>query len=225
MKRYVSLEEISDGRLYHLNDMVKADCHGCVGCSQCCKGMGNSIVLSPLDIYRLTTFSGKSFEELLQKEIELQVQEGVILPNLRMVGEQEQCAFLDENGRCRIHEARPDICRLFPLGRYYDETGFSYFLQTGECPGVKTKVKVSKWIDTPNLSENQTYILQWHRLVKQMEQLVLSSEDDNYRKQINMLFLNCFFLTAYDENRTFYEQFAERVRQFGCQGFSEYILT
>ena len=29
MRREVSLEEISDGRLYELNDMVKADCQDC----------------------------------------------------------------------------------------------------------------------------------------------------------------------------------------------------
>ena len=45
MKRYVSLEEISDGRLYGGNDMVKADCHGCKGCHKCCTGMGNSVIL------------------------------------------------------------------------------------------------------------------------------------------------------------------------------------
>ena len=31
MRREVSLEEISDGRLYELNDMVKADCQDCAG--------------------------------------------------------------------------------------------------------------------------------------------------------------------------------------------------
>ena len=33
MKRNVSLEEISDGKLYTSNDMVKADCGDCAGCS------------------------------------------------------------------------------------------------------------------------------------------------------------------------------------------------
>ena len=38
MRREVSLEEISDGRLYELNDMVKADCQDCAGCHDCCEG-------------------------------------------------------------------------------------------------------------------------------------------------------------------------------------------
>ena len=45
MRQNISLAEISDGHLYKANDMVKADCGGCEGCSQCCRGMGRSIIL------------------------------------------------------------------------------------------------------------------------------------------------------------------------------------
>ena len=84
MKRNVSLAEISDGRLYDINDMVKADCHGCQGCSKCCQGMGTSIILDPFDVYRLTTGLHKTIEELLADALELNVVDGVILPNLKM---------------------------------------------------------------------------------------------------------------------------------------------
>ena len=153
MKRNVSLEEISDGKLYTSNDMVKADCGDCEGCSACCHGMGESIVLDPLDIYRLTTNLEMTFEQLLSQYVELNVVDGIILPNLKMAGSNEACGFLDRNGRCSIHAHRPGICRLFPLGRYYEDGGFQYFLQTHECKKEnRTKVKVKKWIDTPNVA-------------------------------------------------------------------------
>ena len=54
MIRNCSLEEISDGKLYSENDMVKTDTNQCQGCnSVCCHGMGDSIVLDPYDICRL----------------------------------------------------------------------------------------------------------------------------------------------------------------------------
>ena len=65
MRREVSLEEISDGRLYELNDMVKADCQDCAGCHDCCEGMGDSVVLDPMDVYRLCTNLGKTPQELV----------------------------------------------------------------------------------------------------------------------------------------------------------------
>ena len=74
MKRNVTLEEISDGRLYGGNDMVKADCHGCKGCHKCCTGMGNSVLLDPYDIYRLRQGLEKTLAQLLAEEtVELSV--------------------------------------------------------------------------------------------------------------------------------------------------------
>lgn len=52
MEREIDLKAVSDGRLYGANDMVKADCGDCEGCSACCRGMGTSIILDPLDIFR-----------------------------------------------------------------------------------------------------------------------------------------------------------------------------
>lgn len=60
--------------------------------------MGQSIVLDPLDIYRLTKYLNVSFEQLLAEKIELNVVDGLILPNLKMCGTEERCAFLDEMG-------------------------------------------------------------------------------------------------------------------------------
>lgn len=186
MKRNVSLEEISDGKLYTLNDMVKADCHDCRGCSACCRGMGSSIILDPLDVCRLSVNLGKSFDELLEKELELGMVDGAILPNLRMTGPEEACVFLDGRGRCSIHSFRPGICRLFPLGRYYQEREFRYFLQVHECPKPdRTKVKVKKWIDTPNLKQYEAYITDWHYFLEDAARLVTESQDTDSPKNHN----------------------------------------
>ena len=59
MLREIDFAKVSDGKFYQLGDMVKADCQGCAGCSECCRGMGTSIVLDPLDVHRWQT--GSSF--------------------------------------------------------------------------------------------------------------------------------------------------------------------
>ena len=159
MLRECNLSDISDGRLYGLNDMVKADVGGCVGCHKCCTNMAQSIVLDPYDVYMLKNRLGQNFQDLLNNGyIELNMVDGLILPNIKMNGK-NQCSFLNEEGRCSIHEERPGICRIFPLGRVYDGKGFSYFLQTGQCVRKNNaKIKVKKWIDTENINENQTCI-------------------------------------------------------------------
>ena len=216
MKRNVTLAQISDGRLYGINDMVKADCHGCAGCSDCCRGMGSSIILDPYDVYRMQQGLGMDLTQLLgAQKIELNVVDGMILPNLKMAGEEEKCAFLNEEGRCSIHKSRPGICRLFPLGRYYENGDFKYFLQTGECKeNNRSKVKVSKWIDTPDMTKNHAFIRTWHYFLNEMEEAVGDLEDMELGKRLNMLILQMFYLNPYDVERDFYEQFEARMEQF-----------
>ena len=213
MKRNINLEEISDGRLYSANDMVRTDCNGCNECSACCQGMGNSIVLDPFDIYGITENLGLGFGELLKKALELNVVDGVILPNLRMQDEQEGCFFLTKEGRCSIHSFRPGVCRLFPLGRYYESGSFRYFLQVYECPKEnKTKVKVRKWIDIPDLKRYEKFVTDWHYFLEDVEQLLkqVSAAEQNH---INMYLLKRFYLQPYSKEVDFYETFYKRLAE------------
>ena len=66
MIRNIDMKEISDGNLYTANDMVKADCQDCKGCSACCRGMGDSIVLDPYDVWQMSAGLGETFEELMK---------------------------------------------------------------------------------------------------------------------------------------------------------------
>lgn len=209
MKREVELKDISDGKLYTANDMVKADCRGCEGCSDCCRGMGSSIVLDPMDIWRLCTGLQKNFAELMEKHIELNVVDGMILPNLKM-NQEEVCSFLDENGRCSIHASRPGICRMFPLGRYYEEKDFKYFLQIHECSKKdRGKMKVHKCLDTPNLKQYERYIYDWHCFLLNCEEGIQELDAENIRI-LNLYVLKIFYQTPYADY-DFYRQFYERM--------------
>ncbi len=199
MLRDCTLEEISDGRTYGLNDMVKADTGKCEGCSKCCTGMGNSIVLDPYDIWLMKNYLGKSLQELINEgRIELNMVDGLILPNLKM-GTGDRCTFLNEKGRCSIHIARPGICRIFPLGRVYDENGFKYFLQKNECiKDNRAKIKVKKWIDADNIEENQKFILEWHLFIREVGNKVINLRDIGKGERINdiaMFVLNDFYVS------------------------------
>lgn len=209
MKRNVRMEDISDGRLYDSNDMVKA---WCMGCGSCCRGMGQSIILDPLDLQRIKKYLGIGFEGLMTDKIELNVVDGVILPNLRMAGPREQCIFLDEEKRCRIHSARPGICRLFPLGRYYENQGFRYFLQVHECKNENPmKVKVKKWVDEEALKKYEAYIKRWHYFLKAVEE-TLETADDGLQRRMNLYILQKFYIEDFSSDRDFYEQFEERIQ-------------
>ena len=216
MKRNVDLKEISDGRLYSSGDMVRADCRDCEGCSECCRGMGSSIILDPMDVWRLQRGIKKGFQALLEEGmIELNMADGMILPNLKMDAEREACPFLDGQGRCSIHDCRPGLCRLFPLGRYYEENGFRYFIQIHECRKQdRGKIKIKKWLGIPNLKAYENYILEWHGFLNQCEDALETLSEENVRI-LELYVLRRFYETAYmaaDENG-FYEEFSARMEE------------
>lgn len=214
MLREIDLSAVSDGKRYRQSDMVKAGCNDCKGCSDCCRNMGRSIVLDPYDCFELCKNLKESFEKLLSYAIELQVVDGIILPNLKMTGNEETCTFLNEEGRCRIHSFRPGFCRMFPLGRIYEEGDFQYFLQVKECKmEPKTKVKIHKWLGIPDIRRYETFVKKWHYFLKDVEKILGSFQEEASLKNVSMYLLKNFYLIPYDENQDFYLQFEERLEK------------
>lgn len=216
MRREVTLEEISDGKLYQAKDMAAVDCEDCNGCSACCAGMGNSLVLDPYDIYQLTVGLGTTFAELMQGKIELNMVDGVVLPNMAMNKENEKCGFLNEEGRCGIHSIRPGICRLFPLGRYYENGNFRYFLQVHECKKRNRKeMQIKEFLGIENLREYEIFITDWHQFLKKQEKEIIKSMqagEDAKTKALTMEILQQFYLTPY-ESGDFFEQYYARKKK------------
>lgn len=212
-------------KFYESNDMVKVGCHDCEGCSVCCRGMGDTILLDPLDVFYLTEGLQRNVQELLSDCVALHVEEGLILPHLKMTGAQEQCTFLNEKGRCSIHAFRPGLCRTFPLGRNFSDGKMNYFLVEGECPMKnRTKMKVEKWIGTPDFQKNKEFLTEWHYLVKALKTQIRTiteqrpeSEKDELVQKLNMQFLQCFYLKPYEKEVDFYSQFETRKRIFEMQ--------
>ena len=220
MERDIDLREISDGKLYTAEDLVKSGCNDCEGCSECCRETGKSIILDPWDIFHLTCNLHTAFDALLEAgRVELNMADGAVLPNLRLQ-EGTGCTFLTPEGRCGIHAFRPGLCRLFPLGRVYEEGSFRYFLQIHECSrGKRTKVKIRKWLGIPELKRYEAYVLDWHDLMAAVRNEMKHTGDDGRRKELAMGVLQIFYLPKWNPEEDFYGQYQQRKETF-MQRFS-----
>lgn len=209
--------------LYNSNDMVRVGCNDCEGCFECCKGMGESILLDPYDIYLLTLNLNCSFEILLQKYVELTVVSGIILPHIKMQEGSERCGFLEDGGRCGIHAFRPGLCRLFPLGRNYTGDELRYFLLQDACTVMnRTKVKVKKWLAVEDYRKYEAFLTDWHKLRKKLQEKLAddeSEEADRQRKRVNMDMLKLFYQAPYEKQQDFYGQFEDRMKRFETRAF------
>ena len=211
MKRNLTFEEISDGKRYSSSDLAKIGCGDCAGCFECCKVTEDTIHLDPYDIYSLSIGLGKSFAELMGGAVNLTVVDGVVTPYLTKRESDGVCGFLSKEGRCTIHEFRPGFCRLFPLGRIYNDDGsFDYFIQVHECPyPAKTKVKIKSWLGIPSLSRYEAFVRTWHEITSNIRDC--AAENPSLTKEANVRMLKVFFETPYNAEEDFYSQFDERV--------------
>ena len=244
MLREETEEELSDGRKYTANDMVRIGTDDCRGCSDCCR-MGPVIVLDPLDVFELNRFLGQSFEELLNETIELKVIDGLILPVLKLVAEDSPamasgqvpatqstpaaapedpepmvCPYLGQDGRCTIHDFRPGICRMYPLGRSWENGDFHYILQVNECTHCSgTKIKVRKWLGIPNLDAYEDFCRSWHDLLERTRRLLGGTKPDgSLRRQVCIYLLQQFYLCDWkidDFYTVFGSRRAEALRHLG----------
>ena len=138
----------------------------------------------------------------------MQVRENnkITLPYLKMQDENKNCSFLDKNGRCTIHSKRPNICRLFPLGRVYQDNDFKYFLQVDNCPKEELKdVKVADWINIENYNENKKFILEWYKFIKALTFRLKFVRDEDEIENINQILLDSFYRVKIDND--FYKSF------------------
>jgi Fe-S-cluster containining protein len=86
---------------------LKVNCRSCV--HKCCSQPYDWVFLTSQEISRLKTASGLSEEEFVTKRENSN--NGHVFRTLNL-----PCRFLNsETGECRVYEARPLVCRLFPF--------------------------------------------------------------------------------------------------------------
>ena len=136
---------------------------------------------------------------------------GAISSNMSM--KEEACAFLGEDGRCQIHAFRPGLCRLFPLGRQYHDGGFSYFVLPAACPGkTRTKVRISSYLDVPELPAYEAFLLSWHDFLAKLRKKFSDTEAADFKEKC-MVLLKVFYLLPYDGTKDFYLQYRRRLKK------------
>ncbi len=202
----------TDGKFYELQELVRANCQDCVGCHDCCTGMGDTILLDPYDVWNLKKVTGLTMQELLESgKAALTVSGGLVLPHIQMDSKTDACPFLNVDGRCSIHAFRPGMCRLFPLGRNYENGKLNYILLTDECKKKnRSKIKVSQWIGINPSEKYHAFVLRWHDFRKYLTEVFKEAEEDEI-KSLTMYVLQTFYFTFDASEDAFFEVISQKL--------------
>jgi len=152
------------------SDRVQLSC-GTAGCSANCCTNGPHIVLNPYEIALICRAAGISYEDLLDL-VETDRVNGFPLV---MLPREPSCPFWTHAG-CRVYDSRPLACRLFPLGRVF-ENGQSSFVLPGrnQCSGIvpETAQTLADYLREQSTETQVRMADAWIEFVSEMERLNL----------------------------------------------------
>ncbi len=170
-----------------LNDKFHFKCRGC---GTCCKHR-DDIMLTTRDLYNIARKLGMTLDAVIEKYCEAYVGSTSRIPivRLRPVGADGRCPLLSDK-RCLVHEAKPAVCALYPLGRIFvpnkdaakelsGESGVIYIIQPVECGSRNRSNSIESWLTKFGLPLHDEFYVQWNETVMFAAEFFRRLEADN----------------------------------------------
>lgn len=169
----------------------------CKECGSCCRKRQQPIMVTTCDIYYAMKAIGSTPTESLKKHFRFIIGHDSHLPVVLLKERDDgSCSFL-RKGKCSIHQNKPMVCRLYPLGRYYDGTDkkYHYFTQPNSCEGNKQKTTLQEWLTSFDIPAHEEENLLWSKLSLASAVYMLNIWGKDKEKCLQ--FFNTFFHFCY----------------------------
>ena len=199
----------------------------CTMCGQCCINR-EDILLNAKDVYHLAKILHTSCKQIVQKygDVYLGSTSRVPIVRLKSVGMDHRCPFLKDN-KCTVHELKPTVCALFPLGRAISyEKGkcdevtqdmVKFIFTKPNCGDKNQKHSVLEWLMRSKIPIEDEFFLKWQTVFRKVSDCEKSSEKKMPEDAFENLNKNLFFLLYldYDIQKEFMPQFIEKAKKIG----------
>lgn len=193
-------------------------CFKCRKCGKCCTHQ-HTILLNARDIFRIARKQGKTMKAVISECAETYIGENSCIPVVHLLprGKREECPFLKE-GRCSIHECKPSVCALYPLGRVLlvedpenaTQKTIKYIMNDHSCGSRKQKHTVREWLSRFGIPEQDDFFLLWNNTLLSLSRAFRSlSKQGIPEEQMNTLWNIVYtgLYLDYDTNKDFMPQF------------------
>ncbi|NBJ88519.1 YkgJ family cysteine cluster protein [Acutalibacter sp. 1XD8-36] len=145
----------------------------CTMCGKCCIKR-EDILLNPRDMYNLAKELGMTPHEVMNTYCETYIGSDSRLPVVRLKprGEIRRCPLLKDR-KCSVHNTKPTVCALFPIGRgIAGEKGnihsltvkdIRYFFSEPGCGDDSETHTVREWLGEFGLSPEDEFFIKWQK--------------------------------------------------------------
>lgn len=151
----------------------------CKRCGFCCNH--TIIALYPFDIKNICdelNISTKEFQKYAVFKIDNVLR--------CLLNNRPNCPFYEKG--CKIYSKRPIRCRLFPVGRIFENNEVLYILPEQRCIGFDTgkKQTVKEWLDKEDVKEYDDLTRRWNNFIIRLK-------DKEKDKTFHVIFRKVFF--------------------------------
>jgi len=215
------LNKIQD-RLIGLDDTFQFKC---MGCGKCCKNR-EDILLNSRDLFNIAKKLGLTMAQALEKYCEVFIGPSSRIPVARLLprGANRVCPFLDGT-KCSVHDSKPAICAMYPLGRVVSGKNTSQGIHGGQlgmqlqytlapvsCGRRKHKHTVRSWLEMFNIPIDDEFYLLWTDLIATLSAIITGLEERGLSERTLEAawhgIIGAIYI-GYDTEKDFLEQFKE----------------
>lgn len=190
------------------------------------------------DIYNIAKKKGVTVREVVNAYTEAYIGRNSHIPIVHLLsnGPKGACPLL-ENGRCSVHDCKPTVCALFPLGRVIigekfgepiedlDNLQVKYMLNEHSCGSAKRVNTVRSWLARFGIPEHDEFYLLWNKVLMSLTPAVMKLEEAKVSEPVLSMFWDAIYQTfylQYDTNQEFMPQFQAAADKLLC--LSEEIM-
>ena len=194
----------------------------CRRCGKCCIHQ-ETIIFNARDIFNIAQKKGMTMREVMDAYTEVYIGRNSRIPIIHLLsnGPKGACPLL-ANSRCSVHDCKPTVCALFPLGRVALNSKDGQPLKEGETPEVKyilndhscgsaKKVNtVRSWLAKFGIPEQDEFYLLWNKVLMSLTPAVMKLEEEKVSEPALEMLWGAIYETLYlhyDTSQEFMPQF------------------
>ena len=196
-----------DKMLIGIDDTFQFNCNQC---GKCCMNR-EDILCTPKDVFRISKMLGISTYDFIKKYCDSYLGDTSHMPIVRIVPHDAagHCPLL-ENNKCVVHECKPVVCAMYPIGRTIcidtsvkdpkdmNVKDIEYLFTHPIRCGKTEKHTVREWLTQFGIPIEDEYFIQWHKTISILSPLIQKAITKIRVDSMNQI-LNIIFVKLYME--------------------------
>lgn len=200
----------------------------CTLCGECCIHQ-EDILLNAMDLFRIAKKLNLTPHEIAVKYCETYIGPDSRIPIIRLNPQgPKNCCPLLKGCKCMVHDSKPTVCTMFPIGRYMEADASELLLSnSGNMKTRKTEYlyvnpkcgddaethTVREWLNRFGIPLEDPFFLKWNQSIMEFSSIFQRIEKKLSKESMKQIwaasFMSLYF--NYDVHKDFFPQFASNT--------------